>query len=470
MKKPALSLSFLIAMSTVLTLISGLIVPAAAAEEDPIDVSSTVSTELPALFADGENGFELEDLYTEDSNGCLHNRSDDGLFDYYYLKGDPETAYMSFHFEVEKEGTYEVCIGLMGIFSTVPRSAELNFNGERRYYVEQDYRNIPEGVLSAEYVSGITAYLRKGSNTLTVYLGRNFDNVNMKSLFFDKFFLYRTGDLPIGYEFPDVDESEKMDITGAVPERILFNKNFSSLVTSTVFCTAGYVNDEEKGEVLELTATEDLEPFRFAFSYRKYMKALGNDPDAETCDDYPFLVLSIKADETLADGMLDFFYFTAGNDFVDYGRRVTTDFKQDGTWQYILFEMDMESDWYADFDGGSFFIGGEGSAPGTKVRIADLSLFGTYEEAARYAGIMADEETATDVTDTDAPPQTPETEAPSTETRSDKSTENITDTASKPETELFTESAGTGCSSVLGSSSLLYVVPVLLIPIRRKKH
>ena len=38
----------------------------------------------------------------------------------------------------------------------------------------------------------------------------------MKSLFFDKFFFYRTGDLPAGYVFPDVGQEERdMDLQHA---------------------------------------------------------------------------------------------------------------------------------------------------------------------------------------------------------------------------------------------------------------
>ena len=191
-KKHASFSSLLVAAATVLALFSGVFIPAGAADKEPVDVTANTSNELPPLFSPDEDMFELENLYTEDGNGCLHNRTDDGKFDYYYLKGDYQTAYMSFPFEVDSDGTYELCVALMAIRSSVPRSAELSINGERRYYVERDYRDVSEGDLHAEYVSGITAYLRKGTNVLTVYLGSTFDNVNMKSLFFDKFFFYRT--------------------------------------------------------------------------------------------------------------------------------------------------------------------------------------------------------------------------------------------------------------------------------------
>lgn len=466
-KKHASFSSLLVAAATALALFSGVFIPAGAADKEPVDVTANTSNELPPLFSPDEDMFELENLYTEDGNGCLHNRTDDGKFDYYYLKGDYQTAYMSFPFEVDSDGTYELCVALMAIRSSVPRSAELSINGERRYYVERDYRDVSEGDLHAEYVSGITAYLRKGTNVLTVYLGSTFDNVNMKSLFFDKFFFYRTGDLPAGYVFPDSGPEEQVDITGASPNRVLFNRNFRSLVTSTVFCNAGYVTDEEKGEVLELTVAEDLEPFRFAFSYSKYMKLLGLDPETETCDEYMYAVLAIKADETLVNGNVNFFYFTAGSDVLDFGKMADDSFENDGKWQYLLFDMEEDSGWYADLKGGTFFIGSGGSEPGTKVRIAEFALFKTYAEAMKYAGFTTGEETATD-TDTVTVTETATEQVTQTE-----STVPMPDSATSGDTAEQTGAEtgkSGGCSSAVGGGILLCVLPAAWILQRRRRE
>ena len=423
-KKHASFSSLLVAAATVLALFSGVFIPAGAADKEPVDVTANTSNELPPLFSPDEDMFELENLYTEDGNGCLHNRTDDGKFDYYYLKGDYQTAYMSFPFEVDSDGTYELCVALMAIRSSVPRSAELSINGERRYYVERDYRDVSEGDLHAEYVSGITAYLRKGTNVLTVY-------------------------------------------PGASPNRVLFNRNFRSLVTSTVFCNAGYVTDEEKGEVLELTVAEDLEPFRFAFSYSKYMKLLGLDPETETCDEYMYAVLAIKADEMLVNGNVNFFYFTAGSDVLDFGKMADDSFENDGKWQYLLFDMEEDSGWYADLKGGTFFIGSGGSEPGTKVRIAEFVLFKTYAEAMKYAGFTTGEETATD---TDA---VTVTETATEQVTQTESTVPMQDSATSGDTAVQTGAEtgkSGGCSSAVGGGILLCVLPAAWILQRRRRE
>lgn len=454
--------SLLVAAATVLALFSGTFLPVGAADSDPVDVSGNTSDELPPLFSPDEDMYELEDLYTEDSNGCLHGRN--GAFDYYYLKGDYETAYMSFPFQAEQEGTYEICIALMTILSSVPRSAEISINGESRYYIERDYRDVPDGVSNTEYVSGITAYLRKGTNVLTVYLGSTFDNVSMKSLFFDKFFFYRTGDLPAGYVFPDSGEGEQVDTAGATPDRILFNRNFRSLVSSTVFCSAGYVTDEEKGEVLELTVSENLEPFRFAFSYSKYMRLLGLDPETDTCDTYLFAVLAVRADADLIDGNVNFFYFTAGSDVLDFGKVAEDSFDNDGNWQYVLFDMEMESGWYADLKGGTIFFGSGGSEPGTKLRIAELSLFKTYEEAAKYAGFIPDGTTEKETATVTEQMSSDDTDAPTDKPVSD--TASAGDAAAS--TAAQTGSAG-GCRSAVSGGVLLCLLPAAWIPQRRRR-
>lgn len=467
MKKRLSAISLLVALATLFALFSVLTVPTNAAEGTIVDVSENATTDLPPRFGTDQDMFELEDLYDEDGNGCLHNVADE--FDYYYLKGDYQSAYMRFPFEVDRDGTYEICIGLMAIRSSVPRSAELSINGESRYYIESNYGEVPDGELHEEYVPGITAYLRKGKNVLTIYLGSTFDNVNMKSLFFDKFFFYRTGDLPAGYVFPDVGQEEEIDITGAVSEKVTFNRNFKSLISSTVFCTAEYVTDEEKGEVMELSATENLEPFRFTFSFSKYMKILGKDPDTETCEEYSYLVLPIRADGALAGGSVNFFYYTAGFDVIDYGQMLTEEFACDGKWQYLLFDMSDESGWYADFKGGTFFFGDTGSEPGTKLRVAELALFKTYKEAAVYAGMeVPDESTQTSESDTSTAEET--SEAPTAELTTAPDITTVTGGETKAADTTDASAKGNGCGSALGCGILLTLLPAVFVTVQSGKR
>ena len=82
-KKHASFSSLLVAAATVLALFSGVFIPAGAAATAPVADNTKPSNELPPLFSPDEDMFELENLYTEDGNGCLHNRTDDGKFDYY---------------------------------------------------------------------------------------------------------------------------------------------------------------------------------------------------------------------------------------------------------------------------------------------------------------------------------------------------------------------------------------------------
>lgn len=219
--------------------------------------------------------------------------------------------------------------------------------------------------------------------------------------------------------------------------------------------------------LVDLTALVAGTPFRFAFSYSKYMKLLGLDPETGTCDEYMYAVLAIKADEMLVNGNVNFFYFTAGSDVLDFGKMADDSFENDGKWQYLLFDMEEDSGWYADLKGGTFFIGSGGSEPGTKVRIAEFVLFKTYAEAMKYAGFTTGEETATD-TDTVTVTETATEQVTQTE-----STVPMPDSATSGDTAEQTGAEtgkSGGCSSAVGGGILLCVLPAAWILQRRRRE
>ena len=57
-----------------------------------------------------------------------------------------------------------------------------------------------------------------------------------------------------------------------------------------------------------------------------------------------YAVLAIKADEMLVNGNVNFFYFTAGSDVLDFGKMADDSFENDGKWQIHLLKFTPAAD------------------------------------------------------------------------------------------------------------------------------
>jgi len=75
---------------------------------------------------------------------------------------------------------------------SVPRSTTFAIDGSEPIYVCYDY--VDENQYSEQFLTGPTMYLEKGEHTLTLALGDDFDDTNVKSLYFDKFIYAPAGD------------------------------------------------------------------------------------------------------------------------------------------------------------------------------------------------------------------------------------------------------------------------------------
>ncbi len=179
----------------VMTLLAGLALPTAADGEKEL----THVTEKPAEFLDAEF-VEFEDY--DDAAGEYFNSIDleDGYwFDYVYLKMEADLPFLTVPFIVDTAGNYEFLIEIMAYETYIPRTALLQVDDGEKVYCRVQH---DEHHLVPEYFTGFTADLNAGIHSMTIYLGDDFDDVTVKSIFFDRFYFIRRGDA-IG-ELPEV--------------------------------------------------------------------------------------------------------------------------------------------------------------------------------------------------------------------------------------------------------------------------
>ncbi len=105
-------------------------------------------------------------------------------YDYIFLKKDVASPYANVKFNVAEAGTYEFIIELMAWKGEIPRTSIVQVDNGAKYYIKSIYG---DKNLVTEYCVGIAAELSAGEHTMTVYLADDFDDTNVKSLYFDKF-------------------------------------------------------------------------------------------------------------------------------------------------------------------------------------------------------------------------------------------------------------------------------------------
>ncbi len=163
-----------------------------------------METELPEKFAATDNIEYLIDY--ANGEGVLTNSIQDyglsAFYEYVYLKQYNEgpngeqipvdESYCIYEFEVAEEGTYEFLIEIMAYEGQKPRTGLVQIDDGPKYYINSVHG---DRHLISEYYTGLTAKLDAGEHTFTIYLGDDFNDDTVKSLFFHTFSYLRVADM-----------------------------------------------------------------------------------------------------------------------------------------------------------------------------------------------------------------------------------------------------------------------------------
>ncbi len=163
-------------------LVSLFALPASAEE---VEMDFTMHLDMPPEFEDADY-YDFEEF--ADADGHYTNLITEGgvYFEYAYLKMEAYNPHLTVEFEVETAGTYEFLLELMAFSTQIPRTGLVQIDGGRLHYIRSlhgDRHLVPE------YYTGLSAELEPGVHELTIYLADDFDDVTVKSLFFDCFYL-----------------------------------------------------------------------------------------------------------------------------------------------------------------------------------------------------------------------------------------------------------------------------------------
>ena len=102
-------------------------------------------------------------------------------FNCVYLKAD-DLGDFTVEFSVKEDGLYNIGFKLMAWSKSVLRSTNVKIDDSEWIYIGYDYND--EDQYSEQYWTGLTMNLTKGTHTCTLSLAPDFDNTNVKSLYF----------------------------------------------------------------------------------------------------------------------------------------------------------------------------------------------------------------------------------------------------------------------------------------------
>ncbi len=216
-------------------LISSLLTLPLFADESSTYPSLEMTLEKPALFEDAE--IEEFEWYL-DACGLHENVIEDWenniFYEYVYLKSyEPDNtpvdeSYCIYEFEIEKAGVYDFLIEIMAYETTIARTALVQIDEGEKYYIHSIHGTRH---LVTEYYTGLSANLDEGKHTMTIYLGDDFDDLTVKSLFFDNFSYIRVADEEGNPVDPNATETES--ITETMTETISVTESETENVTQS---------------------------------------------------------------------------------------------------------------------------------------------------------------------------------------------------------------------------------------------
>ena len=166
----------------VITLVcAALLIPVSATEWYKKDLTNSLDS-YPDWVDDATTEYFVDTW--EDGKTNALSGSNSG-FDYVYLKDEGRGDY-SVEFTIKEEGYYDIGFMLMAWSKSVLRSTNVTIDDAEPVYVGYDYND--EDQFSEHYWTGLQAYLTKGDHKFTLSLASDFDNTNVKSLYFVDFF------------------------------------------------------------------------------------------------------------------------------------------------------------------------------------------------------------------------------------------------------------------------------------------
>lgn len=131
-------------------------------------------------WVDSASEISFAEQYPGDGVTNAHYGDGNG-FTYVYLKADGLSNY-TIEFSVSEDGLYNIGFDLMAWSKSVLRSTNVQIDDSECIYIGYDY--VDEDQYSDQYWTGLTMNLTKGNHTCTLSLASDFDNTNVKSLYF----------------------------------------------------------------------------------------------------------------------------------------------------------------------------------------------------------------------------------------------------------------------------------------------
>ncbi len=165
-----------------------MLLPVGAADWTTSEIKSELETHPD--WIDTAAVVELEDQFVDGESNAIA-ASQEGLFSYVYLKDLGKGDY-SVKFTVDKDGLYNIGFMLMAWSKSVNRTTNVKIDDSQWIRIEYDYTD--DDQFSEQYWTGPQIELTAGEHTLTLSLTEDFDNENVKSLYFDKFYYAPAGE------------------------------------------------------------------------------------------------------------------------------------------------------------------------------------------------------------------------------------------------------------------------------------
>lgn len=156
---------------------------------DVITDTMTMTLDKPSVIANAVP-IEIEDY--EDAAGQATSTIEP--FVYTYLKAIADNPHITIPFNVSEDGIYDVVVEVMSNAGPLPRTGLIQIDDSDKVYMNTlhgDRTQIPE------YFTGMQVALSAGDHKVHLYLGDDFDDTTVKSLFFDKFYVVKTSEIPV---------------------------------------------------------------------------------------------------------------------------------------------------------------------------------------------------------------------------------------------------------------------------------
>lgn len=178
-----------LALTVTVIIMTAMMLPSSALEFYTKTINN-VFDELPPQYANAEV-IPFGDYWTEGTTNARHGSVTGQLndFDYIYLKADGLGDF-TVSFTVSEKGLYDFGFTLMGWAKSVLRTTNVRIDDSEPVYIAYDYAD--ENQYHNHYWYGISAILEAGEHTVTLSLADDFDDTNVKSLYFANFFYIKT--------------------------------------------------------------------------------------------------------------------------------------------------------------------------------------------------------------------------------------------------------------------------------------